>query len=117
MLAVLRFSFSKELKFVRARLGKPYNSALGKYLAPHFFPFLLIGLSTRGADDQVNISAVLGDYLPCSSMRRRKNQSSERIFMFLLLENRRMAVKEDQDGPHPSCGLKMVERRVARRGE
>jgi len=29
MLAVLRFSFSKELKFVRARLGKPYNSALG----------------------------------------------------------------------------------------
>jgi hypothetical protein len=31
MLAVLRFSFSKELKFVRARLGKPYNSALGMY--------------------------------------------------------------------------------------
>ena len=30
MLAVLRFSFSKELKFVRARLGKPYNSALGE---------------------------------------------------------------------------------------
>ena len=32
MLAVLRFSFSKELKFVRARLGKPYNSALGTFL-------------------------------------------------------------------------------------
>lgn len=32
MLAVLRFSFSKELKFVRARLGKPYNSALGLLL-------------------------------------------------------------------------------------
>lgn len=32
MLAVLRFSFSKELKFVRARLGKPYNSALGEEL-------------------------------------------------------------------------------------
>jgi hypothetical protein len=31
MLAVLRFSFSKELKFVRARLGKPYNSALGEF--------------------------------------------------------------------------------------
>lgn len=29
-LAVLRFAFSKELKFVRARLGKPYNSALGE---------------------------------------------------------------------------------------
>lgn len=29
-LAVLRFAFSKELKFVRARLGKPYNSALGR---------------------------------------------------------------------------------------
>jgi hypothetical protein len=30
MLSVLRFAFSKELKFVRARLGKPYNSALGE---------------------------------------------------------------------------------------
>lgn len=30
MLAVLRFAFSKELKFIRSRLGKPYNSALGK---------------------------------------------------------------------------------------
>lgn len=34
MLAVLRFSFSKELKFVRARLGKPYNSALGESQPP-----------------------------------------------------------------------------------
>lgn len=31
MLAVLRFLFSKDLKFVRARLGKPYNSALGEW--------------------------------------------------------------------------------------
>ncbi|WVQ81738.1 hypothetical protein IAT38_003863 [Cryptococcus sp. DSM 104549] len=31
MLAVLRFSFSKELKFIRTRLGKPYNSALGEH--------------------------------------------------------------------------------------
>ncbi|KAK8847695.1 hypothetical protein IAR55_005554 [Kwoniella newhampshirensis] len=31
MLAVLRFCFSKELKFIRARLGKPYNSALGEH--------------------------------------------------------------------------------------
>ncbi|WWC86563.1 uncharacterized protein L201_001440 [Kwoniella dendrophila CBS 6074] len=31
MLSVLRFSFSKELKFIRARLGKPYNSALGEH--------------------------------------------------------------------------------------
>ncbi|KAK1921849.1 hypothetical protein DB88DRAFT_499401 [Papiliotrema laurentii] len=30
-LSVLRFSFSKDLKFVRARLGKPYNSALGEH--------------------------------------------------------------------------------------
>ncbi|KAJ9117815.1 hypothetical protein QFC20_000095 [Naganishia adeliensis] len=34
MLAVLRFAFSKELKFVRARIGKPYNSALGKSRVP-----------------------------------------------------------------------------------
>ncbi|CAK9786953.1 unnamed protein product [Cutaneotrichosporon oleaginosum] len=31
MLAVLRFLFSKDLKFVRARLGKTYNSALGEH--------------------------------------------------------------------------------------
>jgi hypothetical protein len=31
MLAVLRFAFSKELKFIRSRLGKPYNSALGRF--------------------------------------------------------------------------------------
>ncbi|WVN88574.1 uncharacterized protein L203_103785 [Cryptococcus depauperatus CBS 7841] len=31
MLAVLRFSFSKELKFIRSRLGKPYNSTLGEH--------------------------------------------------------------------------------------
>ncbi|ODO06215.1 hypothetical protein L198_01447 [Cryptococcus wingfieldii CBS 7118] len=31
MLAVLRFCFSKELKFIRTRLGKPYNSALGEH--------------------------------------------------------------------------------------
>jgi hypothetical protein len=31
MIAVLRFLFSKDLKFVRSRLGKPYNSALGEF--------------------------------------------------------------------------------------
>lgn len=31
MLAVLRFVFSKDLKFVRTRLGKTYNSALGEH--------------------------------------------------------------------------------------
>lgn len=31
MLAVLRFLFSKDLKFIRARLGKTYNSALGEH--------------------------------------------------------------------------------------
>ncbi|KAL1407285.1 hypothetical protein Q8F55_006706 [Vanrija albida] len=31
MLAVLRFCFSKDLKFIRARLGKTYNSTLGEH--------------------------------------------------------------------------------------
>lgn len=31
MLAVLRFLFSKDLKFIRTRLGKTYNSALGEH--------------------------------------------------------------------------------------
>ena len=37
-LAVLRFSFSKELKFIRTRLGKPYNSALGVFQFPSIEP-------------------------------------------------------------------------------
>lgn len=37
MLSVLRFTFSKELKFVRARLGKPYNSALGEHFRCHWY--------------------------------------------------------------------------------
>lgn len=35
-LSVLRWGFSKELKFVRAKLGKPYNSALGEYFRCHW---------------------------------------------------------------------------------
>lgn len=42
MLAVLRFSFSKELKFVRARLGKPYNSALGTCSLPKLSSELIV---------------------------------------------------------------------------
>ena len=42
-LAVLRFSFSKELKFVRARLGKPYNSALGELRRSHLASQLTAG--------------------------------------------------------------------------
>ncbi|GHJ83931.1 hypothetical protein NliqN6_0333 [Naganishia liquefaciens] len=36
MLGVLRFAFSKELKFVRQRIGKPYNSALGEHFRCHW---------------------------------------------------------------------------------
>lgn len=52
MLAVLRFSFSKELKFVRARLGKPYNSALGTSspLSPSLPPSLSPSLSLSLSD-------------------------------------------------------------------
>lgn len=48
MLAVLRFSFSKELKFVRARLGKPYNSALGEHFRCSWrLPPILIDKETK----------------------------------------------------------------------
>ncbi|KAL7419055.1 hypothetical protein Q5752_005891 [Cryptotrichosporon argae] len=48
MLSVLRFSFSKELKFVRARLGKPYNSALGEHFRCSWrLPPLLIDKDTK----------------------------------------------------------------------
>lgn len=36
MLAVLRWSFSKELKFVRGRIFKPYNSVLGEHFRCHY---------------------------------------------------------------------------------
>jgi hypothetical protein len=53
MLAVLRFLFSKDLKFVRARLGKTYNSALGRYA----------GLGR--ADQKASTSVAAGAYHPC----------------------------------------------------
>ncbi|KAH7104922.1 hypothetical protein BKA62DRAFT_816181 [Auriculariales sp. MPI-PUGE-AT-0066] len=36
MLAVLRFTFSKDLKYVRGRVFKPYNSVLGEYFRCHW---------------------------------------------------------------------------------
>ncbi|ORY30228.1 hypothetical protein BCR39DRAFT_564947 [Naematelia encephala] len=48
MLAVLRFSFSKELKFVRARLGKPYNSALGEHFrCSWYLPPIVLDKDTK----------------------------------------------------------------------
>ncbi|OXG83936.1 hypothetical protein C348_02476 [Cryptococcus neoformans Gb118] len=48
ILAVLRFSFSKELKFIRSRLGKPYNSALGEHFRCSWrLPSLLIDNETK----------------------------------------------------------------------
>ncbi|KAF8516790.1 hypothetical protein JB92DRAFT_2715022 [Gautieria morchelliformis] len=36
MLAVLRFTFSKELKFIRGKICKPYNSVLGEHFRAHW---------------------------------------------------------------------------------
>ncbi|KAF8520934.1 hypothetical protein BU17DRAFT_75541 [Hysterangium stoloniferum] len=36
MLAVIRFTFSKELKFIRGKICKPYNSVLGEYFRAHW---------------------------------------------------------------------------------
>ncbi|KIY48496.1 hypothetical protein FISHEDRAFT_43286, partial [Fistulina hepatica ATCC 64428] len=36
MLAVLRFTFSKDLKFVHGRICKPYNSVLGEHFRAHW---------------------------------------------------------------------------------
>ena len=59
MLAVLRFSLSKELKFVRARLGKPYNSALGTSNAGQ--NCTITGVAEADSS-QVNIFAVHGGF-------------------------------------------------------
>ncbi|KAI0646560.1 hypothetical protein C8Q79DRAFT_963358 [Trametes meyenii] len=36
MLAVLRFTFSKDLKFIRGKVCKPYNSVLGEHFRSHW---------------------------------------------------------------------------------
>lgn len=36
MLAVLRFTFSKDLKFIRGKVCKPYNSVLGEHFRAHW---------------------------------------------------------------------------------
>ncbi|KZV82085.1 hypothetical protein EXIGLDRAFT_657539 [Exidia glandulosa HHB12029] len=36
MLAVLRWAFSKELKFIRGKICKPYNSVLGEHFRCHY---------------------------------------------------------------------------------
>jgi len=36
MLAVLRFTFSKDLKFIRGKVCKPYNSVLGEHFQAHW---------------------------------------------------------------------------------
>jgi len=36
MLAVLRFAFSKDLKFIRGKVCKPYNSVLGEHFRSHW---------------------------------------------------------------------------------
>ncbi|KAG8897225.1 hypothetical protein FRB99_008355 [Tulasnella sp. 403] len=36
MLAVLRFAFSKDLKFIRGKICKPYNSVLGEHFRSHW---------------------------------------------------------------------------------
>ncbi|KAI0075964.1 hypothetical protein K474DRAFT_1663609 [Panus rudis PR-1116 ss-1] len=36
MLAVLRFTFSKDLKFIRGKICKPYNSVLGEHFRAHW---------------------------------------------------------------------------------
>ncbi|GJJ10614.1 hypothetical protein Clacol_004841 [Clathrus columnatus] len=36
MLAVIRFTFSKDLKFIRGKICKPYNSVLGEHFRAHW---------------------------------------------------------------------------------
>lgn len=116
MLAVLRFSFSKELKFVRARLGKPYNSALG-------MSFRCLGLHrsrrslvSSGLTMQVNTFDVLGTSLPFSSTRRPKSRSYGHTCTFPSPENRRTAVKVEVDGPL-LCSDQRMEEETARPGK
>jgi hypothetical protein len=107
MLAVLRFSFSKELKFVRARLGKPYNSALGTSLPSTYM---------SESDTQVNTFAVPGIYPHCWSMSRPRNQSFGPTFTSLSPVNQPTVVKEEVDGRPLSSGQKMEDGHRARLG-
>ncbi|EEB96944.1 hypothetical protein MPER_03832, partial [Moniliophthora perniciosa FA553] len=36
MLAVIRFAFTKDLKYIRGKVCKPYNSVLGEHFRVHW---------------------------------------------------------------------------------
>lgn len=97
MLAVLRFSFSKELKFIRSRLGKPYNSALGECM----FRLAAIIISIDGRKPpQVNTSDALGDYLPYLSIMRPKSRSFALTFTYPYPANHFTVDKVEVAGSH-----------------
>lgn len=66
MLSVMRYSFSNQLKFVRYKIGKPYNSTLGES------PAGLLSTSPLGGEadghmihpSQVNTFSATGLYRP-----------------------------------------------------
>jgi hypothetical protein len=117
MLAVLRFSFSKELKFVRARLGKPYNSALGGFLTLGAWLDLSGEVFKRSHPSQGNTSAVPGDFPQSSSIEKRKSLSSGHISTCRYLGHRRTVVKEVADGRHRCCGHRTAGGRAVIPGE
>ncbi|KAJ9120108.1 hypothetical protein QFC22_003006 [Naganishia vaughanmartiniae] len=96
MLSVLRFAFSKELKFVRQRIGKPYNSALG---TP--FPSLPSAITTdpalpagQSCMTKANTSGVTGAYRLLLSTRAHVNHVSIRS----------SASKTSSKGAKPAAG-------------
>ncbi|KAF8588211.1 hypothetical protein K439DRAFT_1385073 [Ramaria rubella] len=52
MLAVLRFTFSKELKFIRGKICKPYNSVLGEHFQAHW-DIIPVGYSSDPSDPPI----------------------------------------------------------------
>ncbi|CRG83279.1 Oxysterol-binding protein-like protein 1 [Talaromyces islandicus] len=57
MLEVLRFWFTKDLKYIKGKPCKPYNSTLGEFFRAHWDVDELNGPIIEGADTKVNGSA------------------------------------------------------------
>jgi len=62
MLSVMRYSFSNQLKFVRYKIGKPYNSTLGKSSRGRLWSTIDIPLQGEADDD----SSLAGEHFQCN---------------------------------------------------
>ncbi|KAJ9103831.1 hypothetical protein QFC21_002293 [Naganishia friedmannii] len=82
MLSVLRFAFSKELKFVRQRIGKPYNSALASKTSGKGAKSAAGG-GVGGLKSSMSSLSIQQGASDASGSGNNANESAEQVVVFL----------------------------------